>query len=88
LLRSVEDGRNFGIKVRQLLNTYLSVLVTAISVPNNPIESPIPSRLPWQHNRIQSVGSNVKSIGIINYNLLITKLTGLEDRGGGATFLC
>ena len=39
----------------------------AASVPNNPIESPIPSRLPWQHNRIQSIRSD--SIAIVNCNL-------------------
>jgi len=57
-----------------------------VSVPNNPIESPIPSRLPWQHNRIQSIGSD--SIAIVDCNLPIATLTGVEDRGGGAASLC
>ena len=56
------------------------------SVPNNPIESPIPSRLPWQHNRIQLIRSD--SIRIANCNLPIATLTGVEDRGGGAASLC
>ena len=56
------------------------------SVPNNPIESPIPSRLPWQHNRIQLIGSD--SIAIVDCNLPIATLTGVEDRGGGAASLC
>ena len=56
------------------------------SVPNNPIESPIPSRLPWQHNRIQLIRSD--SVGIADCNLPIATLTGVEDRGGGAASLC
>ena len=64
----------------------LQISIQLGSVPNDPIESPIPSRLPWQHNRIQSIGSD--SIAIVDCNLPIATLTGVEDRGGGAASLC
>jgi len=60
----------------QVLHPYYYDLVDKLdrSVPNNPIESPIPSRLPWQHNRIQSIGSD--SIAIVDCNLRLPRRQG------------
>ena len=81
---SITDVNNY-IKFKVLEYEYYKLInddLWEYSVPNNPIESPIPSRLPRQHNRIQSIGSD--SVGIADCNLPIATLTGVEDRGGGA----